>query len=219
MSLILNLSTLALRQIVDSAGSAVGVQGGGDLVVGFLTDRFIDHSQRLTEALKDTNERAWWALEISLTGECFWDRCKAMLARAEDKAFARQVRAFLDATPWPELSGKQAFRKMCLDELRAARKVGLLTGGTLDPKQLAKQTGDFARFGDPKSLLDGEWRLVNGMAEELKRAGYANLAWLVAHRPAHGTSVLVAGARYFFAERSRTTRSSFKDWPSLKWIG
>lgn len=49
MSLILSLSTLALRQVVDSACSAVGVKEGGEAAVkvaAFLYERFTDQSQR-----------------------------------------------------------------------------------------------------------------------------------------------------------------------------
>ena len=50
MSIFTSLSFLALRQLVDGACAAVGVQQGGDAVVGFLVERFTDHSQRLAEA-------------------------------------------------------------------------------------------------------------------------------------------------------------------------
>ena len=120
------------------------------------------------------------------------------MARAEDKAFAQQIRAFLDVTPFPELSGKAAFRHKCLEELQAARKGQALTAGTLDPGQLAQGTADFARFSDPQSLLDAEWRMVIGLAGQVKEAGFPNLAWLLSQRPRQGTPILVAGVRYFF---------------------
>jgi hypothetical protein len=104
-----NLSALALRQLIGGACSAVGVAPGESAiegVVGFLTRHFIDHSQRISEALRHTNERAWKALEVALAGESLWDRCKLMLASGEDKAFREQVRPFLDACPLAELQGK-----------------------------------------------------------------------------------------------------------------
>jgi serine/threonine protein kinase len=198
MNLALNLATLVLRKLVVGACTAVGVGEAGEAaiaVVGFLKERFTDHSQRLIVALQHANERAWRALELSLAGESL---LKTVTARAEDMAFARQVRAFLDATPLPEPTGKPEFRQHCLTELRAARKAGLLTGGVLQPKQLAEQAGAFARFSDPQSRLEGDWQLVESMARELKEAGYANLAWVLVQRPAQGDAILVAGARYFF---------------------
>ncbi len=201
MNLALSLASLALRKAVDGACTAVGAKEVKDTavaVVAILNERFTDHSQHLTAALQKANERAWRALELSLAGESLWERCKVATARADEQAFARQVRTFLDANPLPEPSGEPEFRQKCLEELRAARKAKLLTGGALQPRQLAEQTGSFARFSDPQSLLDGEWRIVDGMARELKEAGYARLAWLLSQRPRQGDCVLVAGARYFF---------------------
>ena len=114
MSIFLSLSSLALREVVDGACAALGVKDAGEAVVGFLTERFTDHSQRLTKALRQASDNAWKALEIALAGDSLWERCKAAVPRAEDKAFARQVRAFLDANPLPEVAGKTAFRQKCL---------------------------------------------------------------------------------------------------------
>src|SRR5262249_39084683 len=83
-----NLCALALRQRVGGACSAAGLSPGEAAVagvVGFLTRHFVDHSQRLTEALRRSNEQAWKALEVALAGESLWDRCKRVLASAEEK--------------------------------------------------------------------------------------------------------------------------------------
>src|SRR5262245_40776425 len=167
MGVFSNLAVLALKGV----SAAVGLKEGGEAVADLLTQRFSDHSQRLLIALNTANEQAWKALEIALAGD-------SLLNRAEDKALAHQVRLVLDAMPFPELSGKQAYRQECLKELRAARKAKALTAGTLEPRQLAQQTADFARFSDPTSLPAAEWRLVAGMAGQLKEAGYGKLAWL-----------------------------------------
>jgi serine/threonine protein kinase len=201
MSIFVSLSVFALRQVIGGACDAVGFKAGGevtDQVVGFLTERFTDHSLLLTAALQSANDKAWTALEVSLAGDSLWERCKLLAARAEDKGFARQVRTFLDAVPLPELDDKMAFRQKCLEELRAARKARMLAGDTLDPRQLARQTADFARFGDPATLVEAEWRVVVGMADEMKQAGYTSLAWFLSQRPRQGMPVLVVAVRYFF---------------------
>jgi hypothetical protein len=198
MSVLLSLSTLAIREVVDGACVYVGIKKSGEDVVSFLTERFTDHSQRLTKALHSSNEKAWKALEIALAGDSLWERCKVLIARSEDKAFAQQVRAFLDAAPLRELSGKTAIRQKCLAELRAARKAGAMTKGSLDHRQLAKQAGAFGRFGDPTVLVDAESRMIVGIATEMKEAGYGSLAWLLAQRPAQEMPVLVIAVRYFF---------------------
>jgi hypothetical protein len=175
-SILISLSYPALRQVVDGACAALGVKDSGEAVVNFLTERFIDHSHRLTDTLRQANDNAWKALEIALAGDSLWERCQAAVARAEDRAFAQQVRAFLNATPLPELSGKTAFRQKCLEELRAARNGKGLAAGTLVPRQLAQGSADFARFFVPTGLVDAEWRMVVGVVNGLNRAGYTSLA-------------------------------------------
>ena len=113
--------------------------GAVEGVVGFLGQRFTDHSQALTRALHQSNAQAWKALEIALAGDSFWDRCKMVFSTKDDKAFREQLRPFLDACPMAELSGKAQFRQDALRELKAAGKANLLTGGALDPRALARE--------------------------------------------------------------------------------
>ena len=47
MSIFLSLSTFALRQVIGGACAALGVKDSGEAVVGFLTERFTDHSPRV----------------------------------------------------------------------------------------------------------------------------------------------------------------------------
>jgi tetratricopeptide (TPR) repeat protein len=220
MGILHNLSTLALREVLEGACTAVGLKAGEaaiDGVVNFLTERFTDQSQRLPAALHRSNEHAWKALEIALAGESIW----TWLDRAENKAFRQQVRAFLDVAPLAGLPGHgPEFRQQCLKELRDARKAGVLTGGSLDPRSLAQQAGAFARFADPQSLLDAEWRSIEHMAGELRQANYPSVAHLLALRPAHGTPVLVAAVRFFFRREVETDRELFQGltWAKLEAI-
>src|SRR4051812_41893117 len=73
MSIIVDLSAIALRQVVPAALKAVGVEVGGEAVARFLLERFVDQSQALTKALQTTNERAWKPMEVALAGESWWD--------------------------------------------------------------------------------------------------------------------------------------------------
>src|SRR4051794_29644868 len=115
MPVIQCLCSFALRQL-----SIEGTDG----VVGLLTDRLSDQSQRLTRALQRANRRAWDALEVALAGDSFLRR----FDRAEDKALRGQVRQFIEACPLPELEGKAPFRRQCLQDLRDAKRKGLLFG-------------------------------------------------------------------------------------------
>src|SRR5207249_2115417 len=103
-----------------------------------------------------------------------------------------------EACPLAELQGKDAYRNACLQELRAARKAGLISGGGLDPVALARKAGAFARFANPDALLDAEAQALVQMGEDLGKAGHANLAGFVALRPQRGDPLLVLAARYFF---------------------
>jgi uracil-DNA glycosylase family 4 len=201
MSITENLCALALKGIVSGACKLTGVEAGlgaADGVAGFLTQRFVDHSQALTRALQKANEQAWKAVEVALAGDSFWDKCKLVFTSADDKAFREQVRPFLDACPLAELSGKAQFRQDCLHELRAATRANVLAVGSVDPPALARQAGAFARYNDPKALLDAEMQTLEEMGEGLRAAGYANLAAFVALRPQRGEPVLVIAARFFF---------------------
>src|SRR5437763_848628 len=141
MPMLQQLSTLALKPLLDGACQALGLAGGGaatERVVAFLTERFTDHSQRLNQALSQASDRAWQALELALAGDSWWDRIKVGMARREDQQFREQVRAFLDATPLGNLASHgPEFRQQCQRELRTARKQGLLAHVTLDARRLA----------------------------------------------------------------------------------
>jgi hypothetical protein len=214
MGIFLNLSSLALRGVVGGASESIGFKPGDEATGAlgrFLIERFSDQSKKLTEALRQAGDRAWRALEIALAGESFWQRCKsAFSTRGDERAFAEQVRLFLDGAPLPELAGKAQFRQRCLQELQAARKADLLTGGKLDPQALAQQGGAFARFNDPQALLEAEGCLLRGLAEELNRAGHTSLGWLVEQRPQQGSPLLALAVRYFFRRAVETDSALFQ---------
>src|SRR5262249_3485267 len=142
MGVIHLLSSFALRQ---AAG-----EGAGGLLQA-LGDHAGDGSQRLLTAIRRANERAWKALEVAGAGE--WRGTR--LDRAEDRAFRGQVRSFLDALPLPELFGKSEFRAACLNDLRQARRRGLLLGPIV-AGELTAQAGAFTRFTDPAAPLEAE---------------------------------------------------------------
>jgi serine/threonine protein kinase len=199
MSIFLRLSTLALKGVVHGACEATGFNPGHETVEGvisFLTDRFADQSQRLEEALRASNKRAWRSLEIALQADGFMKRLGTFFTSAEDLAFSKQVQAFLDGTPLPPLANEGFFRDRCLKELGQARTKFL--EGRFDAKELARHTGNFARFSDPNEALDAEWRTCQALAEEVRRDGHEALHWLLSQRPKEGAPLLVIAVRYFF---------------------
>ncbi len=211
MGIFLSLSGIALREVVGGALQKVGLSGG-DAVIDVLTERFTDHSQRLTKALQSANERSWKALEVALAGDSLWERCKTALASAEDRAFREQVRAFLDISPLAKSSAEdvQLFKK-ALKELRDVRSGGALKAGSLTPSELAREAGALARFNDPQALLDAEWRLVDQAAGELRERS-PNLWKLLVARPKAGNrpSLLAVAMRYYFRREVESDQALFQ---------
>jgi hypothetical protein len=191
MRVLFQVSALALRQVLgpgsDSALLAVG-------------NRFADRSARLLETLKKANAQAWRAIELSLAGTSWWDKCKLAVSSGEQAAFRTQVTAFLEATPCDNLpDAGPEFRKRCLAELKAARKTRLLPGDQLgDPAALDAEAKSLARFEDPKSVLDAELTAVRRTSEELRAGGFENLGRFVGLKPPQGQPLLVVAVQYFF---------------------
>jgi hypothetical protein len=199
MSIAQNLSLLALRAVFDGACKSVGLDGGAAAAVALLTDRFTDHSQRLSAALHKANAGAWRALEVALAGDSWWDRVKVSLARREDQAFREQVSAFLQTTPLAGLpSHGPEFRQQALRDLRAAGKAGLLGAGALDAPALAQRAGAFARFAGPQRLLEAEWQALEAITDAVRQAGHGALAHFLGLRPQDDLPMLVVAVRYFF---------------------
>jgi tRNA A-37 threonylcarbamoyl transferase component Bud32 len=220
MGILQKLSSLALKQVLDGATHILGIRAGEqaiESVAGFLMSRFVDQSARLPAALTKASDRAWKAIEVALAGESLW----SWLDRSEEKAFREQVRLFLDFTPLGGLPRHgDEFRQGALRELRAARKAGLLSGGSVDPAELAREVSTFARFADPQSLVEAEWQAVESLADELRRENYPSLAHLVALRAEEPGSVpvLAAGVRFFFRREVETDRELFQGltWAKLE---
>jgi hypothetical protein len=160
-------STLAVRHVFDpQVLHNVAVKDGakllGQLAEGAATNwvkkaaeqvrnHFIDHSEKLTAALAQSNERAWTTIEIALGGQRFWDRFRSV----ENQALSEQVKMFL-ASAVPE--DDPGFLTACLKELHQARDQGhLAASGGFAPERLAEEVGPFGRFDDPEALLAAGW--------------------------------------------------------------
>ncbi len=173
----------------------VGAEGA-ERVVAICGDHLSDQGRRLTKALRESNERAWKALEIALAGETLWNR----LDRAEDRAFRQQLAAYLKQMPIPELQDKEPFRKKCLQDLHQARKKALLDG-RLAPEDLARRVGPMADRSDPQAVLAAEKKALNDIAGWFKEAKLDALAWLLEQQPQPERSVLVVAVRYYFQRK------------------
>ncbi len=183
------LSRFALYQVMGE-----GTEGA----MRFIAERLSDQSRLLVDALRDSNDRAWKAMEVALAGEGLWNK----LDKAEDKAFRQQIRTLLDAMPLPVLTGRNEFRRKCLEELQAARKQGMLLSGSV---QDATAPGSFARQGDQTALVEREKETLKEMSAVLDRAGHRNLAWLVGQEVQPGQALIVLAVRFFFRRAVETS--------------
>ncbi len=217
MSLLPDLSFMALRPLMSSllekAGEvtdAILQQNPSSIVqsaAAFLVARLNDASKKLPEALRRSADRAWRSLEVALAGESWWTRLRD---RGEDKAFRQQVRLFLDARALDLCGRDEAFRQRCLDQLRSARKVGLIPGD-LGPQAGPELTADFTRFGDPTQAREAEWRVAARMAKRLRGAGHPDLADLLELRPSgQGAPLLAVAVRFFFRCEIETDPTLFQ---------
>lgn len=201
MGMIVHLSILGLRHLPAVAVRQLGLSatdGVVGAVAGWLCERFSDHGQRLTRALQRSAERAWEVLEFALAGDTLWQRCTAVFARAEDKGFRDQFRAFLDSVPANVLpEGSDSFRAVCLREIKSARDAGLLDDGAVDWGVISERVAAFARYSDPQRLLTAEFDVLRQMAD-LVPEQYPSLRKLLRFHPDGQMPLLVLVVRYFF---------------------
>ncbi|MCX7701822.1 MAG: hypothetical protein N2039_13170, partial [Gemmataceae bacterium] len=200
MGVLLGLSTLALRDVAFGAAGAGGLEygvGALQAVIELLRSRFVSQGSRLADALCLANHRAWQTLEMALAGDSFWQRCRTVLAPADEKALRRELQAYFHALKLPQ-GDPTRFCKQCLDEIRAARKRGLLDDGKLDPARLAEHAGRLVQFREAHELLAAEKKILNDVCDSLRQASCVNLAVLIETQPSPDESLLTASVRYFF---------------------
>jgi serine/threonine protein kinase len=190
MNIFEDLAVVALRHVASAVSYGVT-----EAAYNHLVERFTNHGDQLKKALQKANERAWQTLESALVGPSFFD----FLKRADDKALSEQIRKFLDHSQLKGITSDTRFCKNCLEDLRAARKDGLLTGQAASFKELGEQTGEFALLKAPDAVLEAEWTRVQHVASLLRNANYIHLAKLLGLRPANKSSpILASSVRYFF---------------------
>ena len=194
-----SLPLLAIGGLVPGLARAVGGRVAGaaaTAAVQFVVARLCDPSLRVRDALDRATGRAWDTLALALdpAGDSFLDR-------AEDAALARQVRAVAvrhaRAHGWADPA---AFLTRCRDELRAARPADGWAPLTPDPAELTARLGDWLRFADPTQLAALHTDLTGRVADDLRAAGFAHLAGVVAlphPGDAAGTPVLAAAVHYY----------------------
>ncbi len=159
---------------------------------------FTDHSQQWHLALKKATDNGFKTLEIALAGPSFWERTwiGKVTTSATSQAMVDTMRSFFDealaSAPEPLLQKAQ-------QELRQARNRGFLENlQAFSLDELASEDNPMLRFDDPAALIDAEMDLIDDIASEFRRAGYPNLANLLAIKPPHGQHMLAVAVQFHF---------------------
>src|SRR5262245_15363811 len=98
MSILQSSAIFVMRELVKGALQAASGPVGeiaAQSILSSLSKQFTEHSQKLTQAFRSANERAWKALELALQGESWWGRVRQRLSAADDRAFSQQVQLYL----------------------------------------------------------------------------------------------------------------------------
>lgn len=196
-----SLAALGLEPLLRQVLAAAAQKVGGQLTEGavdFVVHRSSEASPALAAPLQSANARAWQALEVLLAGIVYRDRLGDRPADADTARFRQLWRGYLEALPLADLVDKPEQCRQCLAELQAARQAQLLTRGSVETKSAVLQAAALLRFTDPARLLDAQMLVFKGIAAELKQAGHANLAWLVALKPEPEAPALLTAIRFFF---------------------
>jgi hypothetical protein len=191
MRLFGKIAAFAVKQIMG--------QERGEALVNSVRDRFGDNSTRVQDALQTATERAWNALELSLTGESWWDHVKARWRGGDETALRTQIKAFLQSVQLTlPPADQEPFRLACLAELRTARQQHLLPGDPTPLTDVAQQAAALNRFNEQDQLLRAELAEVDAFAQQLHTHGFPHLATFVALRVAGKRPLLVTAVRFFF---------------------
>jgi serine/threonine protein kinase len=186
MSIVGKLAVLALKPVVE--GLELGVSHETmEHVIGALQERLTDHSGLLLQAIQEASDRSWTTVHLALKGDSFWRR---WLRNADERGYAQKIR-YLFQTTLP----KHLNQAECLREFEQAQERGLLKA-KLNPSDLAREAGAFARYTNPAALLQAEQAKLRDLGADFA-ADYPHLAELVQTEVAPGQSVVVLAARYF----------------------
>jgi tetratricopeptide (TPR) repeat protein len=204
MSIGESLSRLLLKQLVDDVFATGGVEAL-DAVIDFLLRCGEQDDPRLTAALEQAMQRAWHALEASLTGAPGWDHSETGLAPRAAQELRRCLgRLLAELAHGRGIGDKQtarvvagALRRQCLDDLNCARAAGSLCG-CLDREEWARSHQTFVRFTTNQGRRDTRRRTEGQFLHDLERQGCVGLLRLLTG--GGGLPLLLMAARAFLCQ-------------------
>src|SRR5688500_9549581 len=92
MRCVQQVSAAALRRLFSRVRQPVGAANSPPTALIFAAAGY-----HFTRALRQANARAWFALEVLLAGEHFWERAQLDWERELDDEFFHPLRLFLDS--------------------------------------------------------------------------------------------------------------------------
>jgi formylglycine-generating enzyme required for sulfatase activity/tRNA A-37 threonylcarbamoyl transferase component Bud32 len=204
----MSIAGFVFRRGLAGAASAVPVAGVKEAVAwttGAVANHFTSHASELITALQTANESAWGALAFSLGDDSALD----LLRGGDSRHLREQLRIFLQHLGPESYDGddKAEFRHHCLEQLRAARRAGLLAGGGIDMPELCRHVGAFAEIANSARLLDAERAALAALAGEFPTNQYPHLRQLLELSPGNGEPFLIVAAEFFFKRQIERSES------------
>lgn len=177
-----NFSACVLRSLLDQVGTEEGRNAA-------CLEGLVASGPSLGGFLVGAQEQAWQTLEIVLAGSNWWAECQGGMDDSARTAIGPSVQAFLDSLTPAGIVPEGETRQQSLQELRAARQAGLLAADPAALQERIRAAGNGEPF--PEKTLAAE-----KMAEELRAAGFAQLASLLGL-----AGTLLTAAASFFLHR------------------
>jgi tetratricopeptide (TPR) repeat protein len=188
MRIVEALCAISLRPLLET---------GGPSAADFWGKQWSETQVRSCALLQRAADHAWRTLEVAVAGPAWWERCKILLRPGEDTAIGERVQVFLDSAPLAEPAALGVdWRRKVLADFPSARQRGLLFAAGVWPPWQTVQGAIAAGQDKP----DADMAATDRIAQELRQAGLAALADVLAER-ATGAALLLAAAAHYFVRR------------------
>lgn len=162
-----------------------------------------DDLQRLMEAMAESQDKGWRALEIGLRGDSMFQKAGNLFS-SDNGAVQQQIKAFLAAYDEQDYDDEFApkiteeFKAKCLKELVTARKRGVIPGDAVPADRFSSETSVFPGAASPAEIRDAESEVLRYAGASLAVNGFNNLSSYISMSPKDGSPILAIAVQYFF---------------------
>jgi tetratricopeptide (TPR) repeat protein len=133
-----------------------------------------EHRDLTRYAVRRAVRHAWLALETALAGPSVWERIAGSLPPAQGSVFLQQMDALLDHLSLAGLESEgPGSRRRCREELRSARRAGLLAA---ESQESAPAEPGASPLNGTAGGHETEWHAIRALEREFGQAGYPQLA-------------------------------------------